>query len=59
MKHNVIFSNKKVDLYYHELKNWVSFNEKKLLKEKFKLNNIKYLLLKLKLKATLRYLKIY
>ncbi len=57
--HKSNFSNKKVDLYYHELKNWVSFNEKKLLKEKFKLNNIKLLLLKLKVKATLRYLKIY
>jgi len=55
--HKSNFSIKKVDLYYNELKNWLNFNEKKFLKEKFKLRNIKVLLVKLKLKATLNYFK--
>jgi len=55
--HKSNFSIKKVDHYYNELKNWLNFNEKKFLKEKFKLRNIKVLLVKLKLKATLNYFK--
>ncbi len=55
--HKSNFSIKKVDLHYNELKNWLNFNEKKFLKEKFKLRNIKVLLVKLKLKATLNYFK--
>ena len=39
------------------LKNWINFNEKKFLKEKFKLKNIKTLLVKLKLKVALNYFK--
>ena len=55
--HKSNLSIKKIDLYYNELKNWLNFNEKKFLKEKFKLRNIKVLLVKLKLKATLNYFK--
>ena len=55
--HKSNLSIKKIDLHYNELKNWLNFNEKKFLKEKFKLRNIKVLLVKLKLKATLNYFK--
>ena len=55
--HKSNFSIKKVDLYYNELKNWLNFNEKKFLKEKFKLRNIKILLVKLKFKVALNYFK--
>ena len=55
--HKSNFSIKKVDLYYNELKNWLNFNEKKFLKEKFKLRNIKVLLVKLKIKVALNYFR--
>ena len=55
--HKSNLSIKKIDLYYNELKNWLSFNEKKFLKEKFKLRNIKILLVKLKIKVFLNYFK--
>ena len=55
--HKSNFSIKKIDLYYNELKNWLNFNEKKFLKEKFKLRNIKILLVKLKFKVALNYFK--
>ena len=55
--HESNFSNKKIDLYYKELKNWVNSNEKKFLRQEFELKNIKILLLKLKLKAVLKYFK--
>ena len=56
--HKSNFSIKKVDLYYNELKNWLNFNEKKLLKQKFKFGNIKLLLIKLKIKAVLKYFRL-
>tara|TARA_B100000959_G_scaffold278160_1_gene336040 strand:- start:857 stop:1672 length:816 start_codon:yes stop_codon:yes gene_type:complete len=56
--HKSNFSIKKVDLYYNELKNWLNFNEKKLLKQKFKFGNIKLLLIKLKVKAVLKYFRL-
>ena len=55
--HKSNLSIKKIDLYYNELKNWLNFNEKKFLKEKFKLRNIKVLLVKLKIKIVLNYFK--
>ena len=55
--HKSNFSIKRVDLHHHELKNWLNFNEKKFLKEKFKLRNIKVLLVKLKIKVVLNYFK--
>ena len=55
--HKSNLSIKKIDLYYNELKNWLNFNEKKFLKEKFKLRNIKILLVKLKFKVALNYFK--
>ena len=55
--HKSNLSIKKIDLYYNELKNWLNFNEKKFLKEKFKLRNIKVLLVKLKIKVALNYFR--
>ena len=55
--HKSNLSIKKIDLHYNELKNWLNFNEKKFLKEKFKLRNIKVLLVKLKIKVFLNYFK--
>ena len=52
--HKSNFSNKRVDIYYNELKNWINVNEKKLLKNKFKLGNVKILLVKLKIKSVFK-----
>ena len=56
--HKSNFSIKKVDLHYNELKNWLNFNEKKLLKQKFKFGKIKLLLAKLKVKTVLKYFRL-
>ncbi len=56
--HDSNFSNKKLHIYYLELKNWLKKNEKMLKKNKLRVTKVKYLLFKLRIKTIIRKFKI-
>ncbi|OUV61470.1 MAG: hypothetical protein CBC88_00365 [Candidatus Pelagibacter sp. TMED128] len=56
--HDSNFSNKKLDIYYLELKSWLKKNERMFKRNKLRVTKVKYLLFKLRVKTIIRKLKL-